>query len=148
MLADLVVQMQNELRTHGDRYVQRFEDILGQVAALNDPDCIGQVLPLFDDDAEYDEMMFSIIHIIERFDDATYVKEIVDHLGSFFDQSPRWAVIVLMRILNSASTKDAFADYITSLPADKRQTVRKAVEAVRRKNIKFESSCNSLLASL
>jgi 23S rRNA A2030 N6-methylase RlmJ len=88
MLFDLIVQMQNELQNHGNGYVQRFEGVLGQVATMNDPDCIGQVLPLFDDDAEYDEMMFSIIHTIERFDDATYVREIVDHLDSFFDQSP------------------------------------------------------------
>ena len=146
MLADFIVKMQNELKAHGDGYVQRFEDYLGQVAALNDPACIAELLPLLDDDAEYDEMMFSIIRTIERFDDATYVRSIVDQLGSFFAASPRWAVIVHMRILNSLPTLAAYADCIKTLPNDKRGVVRKVLEAVRKKNAKFVAPCDSLLA--
>lgn len=148
MLADLIVQMQNELRTHSNGYVQRFEDVLGQVAALNNPDCIGPLLPFFDDDAEYDEMMFSIIHTIEKFDDSTYVRAITNHLDSFLAKSPRWAVIVHMRILNSPPTMAAYADRIKSLSNEQRQVVRKVLEAVRQKNAKFETPCKSLLAAL
>ncbi len=146
MLTDLIVKMQSELNYHGDGYVQRFEDILGQVAALNDPACIAELLPLLDDDADHDEMMFSIIHTIERFDDATYVRSIVDHLGAVFAASPRWAVIVHMRIVNSPPAFAAYADYIKTLPKEKRDVVRKVLEALRKKNAKFVSPCESLLA--
>jgi hypothetical protein len=87
-----------------------------------------------------------IIYTIERFDDATYVRSIVDQLGSFFAASPRWAVIVHMRILNSPPTLAAYADCIKTLPNDKRGVVRKVLEAVRKKNAKFVAPCDSLLA--
>ena len=148
MFADLIAQMQNELGARSTGYAQRFEDILAQVASLNDPGSIAQLLPLFDDNAEHDEMMFSIIHTFERHDDLTYVKAIVDHLDSFFAKSPRWAVIVHMRILNSAPTMLAYMEYIERLPAGKRQTIRNVLEAVRQKNAQFDKSCNTLLAAL
>lgn len=146
MLTDLISKMRNELTYNGDGYALRFEDTLGQVAALNDPACIAALLPMLDDDTDHDEIMFSIIHTIERFDDATYVKSIVDHLGSFFSVSPRWAVIVHMRILNSPPTFAAYADYIKGLPIDTRNTVRRVLEAVRQKNARFNSQCDSLLS--
>ncbi len=146
MLSDLIVKMQEELDAHEKGYVQRFEDYLGQVAALNDPACIAQLLPFFDDDAEYDEMMFSIIHTVEHFGCPTYVKAIVDHLSSFFEKSPDWAITMHMRILNSPVTLAAYADCIKTLPNDKRGVVRKVLEAVRKKNAKFIAPCDSLLA--
>ena len=138
--------MQNELNTHCDGYVQRFEDILEQVATLNDPTCIAQLLLLFNDDEKYDEIMFAIIHTIERFDDATYIRSIVEHLESFFTATPRWAIIVQMRILNSPPTLAAYSDCVRSLPHDVRAVIRKVLENVQKKNSKFNSHCNSLLA--
>lgn len=145
MLTDDIAKMQIELNARGDGYVQRFEDILGRVAALNDPACIARLLPFLDDDAEHDEMMFSVIHAIERFDDATYVRSVVDDLGAFFAASPRWAVIVHMRILNSPPTFAAYADYVKTLPKEKRDVVRTVLEVVRTKNARFVSLCESLL---
>jgi hypothetical protein len=146
MLADLIVRMQNELNSHGEGYVQRSEDILGQVADLNDPACIADLLPMLDDDVEHDEIMFSIIHTIERFDDATFVRSVVDRLETFFAASPRWAVIVHMRILNSPQSFAAYADCIKTLPNKKRDVFRKVLNAVRKQNAKFVSPCDSLLA--
>ncbi len=147
MLTDLIAKMRNELVSRHDAgYMQRFEDDLGKVAALNDPASIAHLLTFFDDDAAFDEMMFSIVHTIERFDDATYVRAITDHIDSFFSASPRWAIIVHMRILNSPQTFSAYANCVKTLPKDKRDIVRKVIEAVRQKNLKFVSPCNSLLA--
>lgn len=146
MLTKLIVKLHDALHAPDDESVRKFENILGKIAALNDPDCIGQLLPFFDDDSEYDEMMFSIIHTIECFDDATYVRAIVDHLDSFFAASPRWATVIHMRILNSPSTMAAYGDYIKLAANDKQRAVRIALHAVRRKNAKFAAQCDVLLA--
>lgn len=146
MLADLIVKMRNELNAHENGYVQRFEVLLGQVYELNDPACIGELLQFFDDNAEFDEMMFSIIHTVEYFDCPTYVRAVVDHLISFFEKSPGWAITMHMRILNSPITLAAYADCITTLPNEKRDVVRKVLEAVRKKSAKCVSRCDSLLA--
>ena len=82
----------------------------------------------------------------ERFDDATYIRSIVEHLESFFTATPRWAIIVQMRILNSPPTLAAYSDCVRSLPHDVRAVIRKVLENVQKKNSKFNSHCNSLLA--
>jgi hypothetical protein len=101
-----------------------------------------------DDTSEYDELMFSVIHAVERFDDEIYVSALLENLTDFYARSPRWAVIVHMRILNSPATMATYAKQLTFLPRDRRQVVRDVLEAVRLKNGKFEAKCNLLLATL
>lgn len=103
-------------------------------------------MPLLEDDAEYDEVCFGIIHTIEAFDDATYVRAIIEHLDSFLEELPRWATIVHMRILNSPATLTAYGECIRKLTVLKRGVVQRVLEAVRQKNSKFDARCDELLA--
>lgn len=54
-----------------------FETLLADVFALRTPESICPLLTLFRDNAQYDELMFSIIHGHEIFDDTAYVAEIL-----------------------------------------------------------------------
>ena len=146
MLADLIETLRHELRSQGDGCVPRCENLLGKIAVLNDSACVAGLLPLLDDDAEHDELMFSLIHTIERFDDATYVRAITDHLGACFAASPRWIVVLHMRMLNSPSTSAAYADCIKALPKNERDIVRTILEAVQKRKPTFMASCDALLA--
>jgi hypothetical protein len=148
MLAELISQIENELRNRHEGYVRRVDEVLAKIAALSDADCIGRLLPLLDDDAEYDEVCFGIIHTIERFDDAVYVQVIVNQIESLLEKSPRWATIVHMRILNSPATLIAYGECIRKLAVLKRGVVRRVLEAVRQKSSKFEARCDELLALL
>ena len=91
-----------------DDFVDNFEDKLSEFLELNTPNIIGSLLPFFDDNSEYDELMFSIIHTIEVFEDEIYVKQIINNLRDFCLESPKWASIVHMRILNSDSTLNSY----------------------------------------
>jgi hypothetical protein len=148
MLDGLVAELSDITRKADDGYVQRFDETLSRIVALDDRKCIGLLLPFFDDDAEYDEMMFSIVHAIERFDDETYVREIMANLATFYARSPRWAVIVHMRILNSPATLTAYEARLKNLSDPQKQVVSDVLNAVRRKNAKFDLPCNKLLSML
>lgn len=148
IMSDLISLLNNELSTREYGYVQRSDEILSRIAALHDPSFIELLLPMFDDAAEHDELMFSIIHTIEAFEDATYVRSILHHLPEFLANSPRWATIIHMRILNSPPTLTAYADQLKSLTDIEKQAVRDVLLAVRRKNAKFEAQADSLLAAL
>jgi len=145
MLAGLIERLRSELRARHEGYVQRAEELLGQILVLDDPGCIAPLLQLFEDDAEYDELMFSIIHTIERFDDPIYVRFVAENLGPFLAASPRWAIILQMRILNSQSTLAAYADCVRALPKDEQDVVRQALGAVRQKDGNFGTRCDSIL---
>ena len=148
MLSELVRRLANVLQDRSPGYVQLFETVLAQIAGLNDPACIGLLLPFFDDNEQHSEMMFSIVHTIEMFEDETYVREITKHLDSFWTRSPKWAVTVHMRILNSPTTLATYTAQINSLSKAQRQTVRQVLEAVRRKDTRFDTSCTPLLTLL
>ena len=82
-----------------------FEEILEKIVATGTPTYIAPLLTLLHDDSVYDEMMFSIIHRIEVFEDKAYVSEILLNSISLYKTSPRWASIIFMRMLNSESTR-------------------------------------------
>lgn len=145
---DLIVELSDELRGHRANYVQRCEEILGRIAGLRDPSFIGLLLPLLDDRAEYDELMFSIIHTLESFDDATYVGRILEHLPEFLAKSPRFAKIVHMRILNSSQASLAYRSAVKKLSDQEKDAARVVLGAVRRSNARFEAPVAILLAAM
>lgn len=65
--------------------VSAFERVLGEVIALRTPSSIVPLLGLLRDNAEYDELMFSIIDGLEIFEDKDYVTEILRGAGQFGD---------------------------------------------------------------
>lgn len=147
-LENSIEEMKCLLRSRDNGSVQRFEVCLAEIVSFNDSACIAPLLGLFNDASENVEAMFSLVHAIETFDDATYVRAIVDNLGSLYSNSPQWAVTVHMRILNSPTACSAYSEYLQTLPVDAWQPVRSVLEATQRKNAKFAARCSQLLARL
>ena len=85
-------------------WVRNFEDALAKVNELKDKDSIIPLIALLDDNTEYDEAMFSIVHSVEAFPNETYLNALMLALPSLCNRSPRWASIMLMRVLNSEPT--------------------------------------------
>jgi hypothetical protein len=83
------------------------EEILAELKSEGDPDSIELLIGLLDDQHPYDELMYALIHTIENFDDETYAKHILNTVPDFVYRAPRWASIVVMRILNSDETRVA-----------------------------------------
>jgi hypothetical protein len=148
MLEALIGQLEQVVQQSREGYVQSFDGILQQIAALNDPMCIPLLLPFFGDDAEYDEMLFTIIHTIEAFDDDVYVQKILDSLPSLLAKAPRWATVIHMRILNSPSAFAAYAGRVRNLSQEQRGSVRRVLELVRLENPRCDDRCSALLARL
>ncbi len=58
------------------------------------------------DDAAHDDAgMFSLIHASEYFDGEAYVNELFAVLPRLKENSPKWASILLMRVLNNERTR-------------------------------------------
>jgi hypothetical protein len=128
--------------------VERFEATLGQIAQLNDPRYIVPLLGFFRDDCEYHEVMFSIIHTIERFDAETYAREILKGLPGFWKNSPYWAKIIHFRIFNDPSSFKAYKTQLSDVDLQVRASVRELLSTMRKHEPKFFKHCDSLLALL
>jgi len=148
MLEQLLLSLKDSLQRRDADYVQQFDDVLCRISALNDPACIGPLLSFLDDDSEFDETMFSIVHAIESFDDDTYVREILDNLPRLIARSPRWASIIHARIFNNPSTLAAYDQRIRTASDQQKIAVHDAVQAVRQRSLDFAPVCDALLAAL
>ncbi len=89
----------------GVNAVRSRDQALADVTAYHSAEYIGPLLLMLDDASKDDESMFSLIHASEDFDDDVYVRELVAVLAKLRAAAPRWASILLMRVLNNDSTR-------------------------------------------
>jgi hypothetical protein len=114
-----------------------YENLLAEVVALKTPDSIAPLLTLFNDDAEYHEVMFSIIHSIEVFDSQTHVREILRAAPALCSQSPYWASIIFMRMLNFEPTRLELAKQLRNSGPDVKVAVKSLMEKINASSVQF-----------
>lgn len=108
----------------------KFDDLLGKISDLNNEKMIMKLSYFFNDNSEYDEIMFSIIHTIEAFDDETYICEILKAIPHLSTNSPSWASIILVRILNSEPTKIEMIKQLINASNEVKTSLRNLVERI------------------
>ena len=104
---DVVLRkVQDAARLGGAGSVRALDHAVAELVARPTPAYIVALLLLLDDDADYDEAMFTLIHAAEAFDDADYIPKLLEALPAMRAKAPRWASTVLMRALNSTPTRE------------------------------------------
>jgi hypothetical protein len=104
-LADALEELGLAVQLTGEGSVQAIDAALAQVTRFGSPQSIAPLLLMLNDSAPYDEGMFSLIHAAEGFEDGVYVREFLAVLPKLRGASPKWASLVLMRVLNNDSTR-------------------------------------------
>lgn len=104
-------------------YVEQFEQVLEKIDSLDDPSSIILLSQFFDDEAEYDELMFSLIHSIEKFDDVTYINALLEALPNLSQKAPDWCSVLLKRVNNNSNSKEVLAVALESSDNHTRQLV-------------------------
>jgi hypothetical protein len=88
------------------------------------------LLSLLSDNAEYDEGMFSLIHAAESFDKSTYVQALLSVFPRLVMSSPRWASIVLIRVLNNSQAQLKLVRQLRNAPLPVKESVRDMCERI------------------
>ncbi|QBH01540.1 Imm30 family immunity protein [Xanthomonas oryzae] len=100
--------------------IKDVDDAIANVSGLNERNSIGPLLLMLNDESDYDEVMFSIIHAAENFSDSDYVYSLLKIIPKMRVSNPRWASIVLMRIINNeAAKKELIIATAHALPEEK-----------------------------
>lgn len=100
------------------------------------------LLALLSDNAEYDEGMFSIIHAVESLDEppyGSYVSALLSIFPALSAAAPRWASIVLMRVLNSDASRHELVRQLRDAPLPMKETVRSMCERINEVSPEFLS---------
>lgn len=125
--------------------VERFEATLQQISELNHPEAIGLLIPFFDDKCRFPEVMFSIVHAIERFDSETYVRELLKSLPAFIERSPYWATVIHLRILNTPNVLRIYCSQVKDAERAIKVVSRGILEKIRDTKPKFSHLCTETL---
>jgi len=147
-LDSLVMEFRGALRERRTGYVVACEAVLAEIVAVEDVKVIPGLLGLLDDAAEYDELMFSIVHAVERWDDRAYSRAVVDVVVKLWEDSPRWAQVVHVRILNSEKTLEAYVKDLESADERQRRTVCDIYTAIAQRWPQLASRAKGVLERL
>ena len=146
-LNDLYEELRH-IDTRSEGFVPRFEQVLAEVGVFKDADSIVALSRFFDDESEYDEAMFSIIHLIESFDDITYIGKLLEATSELCSSRPRWASIIFMRVLNSESAKREFIRQLRTASVDVKQNIRALMEKINARSVKFLEKTTPVLIAV
>lgn len=136
------------IEENADSSPAKIEQLLPIIFASGDSSVIGRILLAIRDDFAFDESIFQIIHGVERFDDSTYVDRLVPALPILYKQSPRWASILLIRIINNPNTRAAFVNRVANEAESDIQTIANAINGIKSKNTKLQNGIAETLHAI
>jgi len=115
-------------------YVEKFDGVLAEIESpIRDANVVTALISLLDDDAEYAELMYSIIHTAEASDDETYALGVIKALPELWNSSPDWIQTVHVRILNSPTAIDAYLRVLNQSDELKRLVAKEIFSSVSAK---------------
>lgn len=118
-----LANLRHEIETGGARPAV-IDIAINELVAEGDERLPSDLLSLLSDGAEYDEGMFSLIHAAETCDDRAYVHSLLSVFPDLVTSSPRWASIVLMRVLNGPSAQTEMVRQLRTAPVSTKEAVR------------------------
>jgi hypothetical protein len=147
-LTRLVARCHDVLAQRAPTSVRDLDLVLAEIAALHDPACIVPLLACFEDRPPYEEAMFSIIHTVENFDDATYVHELLAGTVALMCASPRWAHSLYARVLNSSSARAALLHQLAAADTAVRDAARGVLERIASSDKRASPHAREVLMAL
>ncbi|MEM9341913.1 MAG: Imm30 family immunity protein [Pseudomonadota bacterium] len=128
-------------------FVPRFEAGLAEVVPRLDGAMMPRLLTLFADDRP-DAAMFSLIHTVEKLDRATYLSGLADGMSSLVRVAPRWASIIVMRVLNDPDYVQAFGTELRDRDAETKEAVTWLMNAINARSSSFKEKTQPLLDAM
>lgn len=118
-----LAELKREIETEG-AHVTAIDAAVSELLAAGDERLVGDLLLLLSDSAMHDEGMFSLIHAAESFDDSAYVRALLSVFLPLMKSAPRWASIVLKRLLNSDAARSELVRQLHAAPTHVKGAMR------------------------
>lgn len=118
-------------------YFEDFENVVGQIGALKDSDCIPLLIQFLNDKSGEWDLMYGIIHTIEIFDIKTYIEKILISSPHLYKNSPEWGSMIFMRILNSDEYKVELIRQLREASMIIKESVKNIMEEINKESPEF-----------
>jgi hypothetical protein len=127
--------------------VQALDAAIDEVFGYSESTAITHLLLLLDDEAEFEESNWSILHAAEGIHPASYEQELSHVLPALNETAPGWAEILMARVLNSPSSREAWAQHLIGAHPDRRAVVAAICKRITADDPSFSSKAESVLAA-
>ncbi|USX11291.1 Imm30 family immunity protein [Oxalobacteraceae bacterium OTU3CAMAD1] len=135
------------IKSNDEQSVKSIDSSLETIAEERDPVSVAFLLLSLEDDFSFDEGMFSVIHTAEAFDDQEYVAGFLAAIPHILTTAPKWASIVLMRILNSEETKRELIRALVKSDASVKKSVEDLCNRINGQSTDFLSKTVAVLVA-
>ena len=131
---ELINQLYNLRKLTNQAECEAFENKLSELSEEISIEDIGEVCKIFDDNTKDEEIMFGVIHLIEKLAGYDYLKCIVTHTPLMIEGKD-WALTLNKRILNSKKYYPEYIEVIKSLNEKEKAQIIDLLIAVKNDNI-------------
>jgi hypothetical protein len=149
VLDALVVKLELlDLNLDSPNYFEDFEKNVREIGNLRNPSSILSLTRFMkdnSDDLDIEDLMWSIIHTIEIFDVDVYIEKILETSPYVCKNSPRWASIIFMRILNSDKYKTELIHQIRQASPIVKENIKELMEKINQVNLTFLAKTTPIL---
>jgi hypothetical protein len=111
-----------------------FEDAISNLADIVEIENIPMLCTVFDDKTKENEVMFGLIHLIEKFSEKESVDYIVKGIMKILDYAYEWAIILTMRILNSDDDRKVYKRVINEMENGNKEQIIIMLERIVKDN--------------
>jgi len=120
-----------ELSPEVNRLLDELEQSAGQ------PGIVAGLYRLLDDSFLFDGPLFRFVHVAERANTPTYVAELLNVAPTLILSAPKWASIILMRVLNHQPTRDELVRQLTKAAPHQKASMRRLMDAINAESPDF-----------
>jgi len=144
-----ILQLINNGIMETDDEFELFEDAIANLADLVTIDDIPMLCKCLNDSTNEDEVMFGLIHLIEKFEDDRSIELIVQGVLEIIENTRGWSKILIKRILNNDSARNVCGFVFEQLDTSSREIMIGVLEEIKCDNPKkFEEKVNFVLKRL
>lgn len=98
--------------------VEKFDKLLSQIAETKQPKYIPLLMEIFDDNTEFPEVMYNVVHLLEDYPDDVHAKAIIKWTPFMLSHAPVWLLTLVYATLNNPRSLTSFKKNIHLIPKE------------------------------
>lgn len=115
---DIFEKLKQYARMESEEDIRKFEVGVWGLAQSQDPEILKKLIDLFDDQCPYYEVMYSLVHAIEKYKKEIYVPIVVEEITSLITHATFWADCLCNRIFNDEKYLKIFRENMHLAPKE------------------------------
>lgn len=142
---DIINLRKSNLLSTNDEY-DKFEEALINLSSCNDFHIIKDLCIAFNDKTCDEEVMFGLIHLIEKFEGEDALLEVINSIPNMELTAKKWSKILIYRILNDDVSRFTLRKILKSRKIIKKNFLIELLLEIKKEDAKyFEKSIKEVL---